>query len=285
MITYMQKSQKNIMGNKRFKKLDLQFEYLSFGINVLGLWKRVNYYFKDHSLFTVIKKNKLLMNSQISSKKIYICALGPSLKKVDLNCIDGDSFVVNSFYKYANKLPSFIPTYYMMIDDGYAGNASRQVEIRQILDIYLHKGTKFFFNSKLHHAPFLKDYTWDNIYFFSTFRGDFNPQKKYDMSKVMPISGNVVSFAVLLSILMGYKEIYLLGCDFNSFTTRKPMHCYDDSSEQKTLSLSQDLIAYAYVAKYHERLQELASREEVKIFNATKCSLIDAYPFVDLPWA
>lgn len=273
------------MSNNRFKKLDLQFEYFSFGINVLGLWKRINYFIKDRSLFKVIKKNKQLINTDNSHTKIYICALGPSLNDVDLSKIDGDSFVVNSFYKYGTRYSSFTPTYYMMIDDIYARNPDREQELRLILDTYLKKGTKFFFNSKLNHATFLKDYNLDHIYFFSTFRGDFSSRKHYDMSKIMPISGNVVSFAILLSILMGYKEIYLLGCDFNSFTTRKPLHCYTDPNEHKELTLSQDLIAYAHVAKYHERLQELAIKQDVKILNATKCSLIDAYPFVDLPWA
>lgn len=273
------------MSEKRFKKLDLQFEYLAFGINLLGVWKRISYYFKDHSLYTVIKKNKILVNPDNSQKKIYICALGPSLKNVDLNCIDGDTIVVNSFYKFANKYPSFIPTYYLMIDDAYARYPHRAEELRLILDTYLKKGTKFFFNSKINHTSFLKDYPAENIFYFSTFRGDFNPNKKYDFSKIMPVSGNVVTFAILLSILMGYKEIYLLGCDFNSFTTRKPLHCYSDSSEKKALTLSQDLIAYAHVAKYHERLQELAEKEGIAIKNATKGSLIDAYPFVDLPWA
>lgn len=273
------------MGNKRFKKLDLQFEYLSLGINILGLWKRINYFVKDRSLFTVIKKNKVLVKSENSKKKMYVCALGPSFKNVDLNNIDGDSFVVNGFYKYASRVPSFVPTYYMMIDDIYASSPAQAAVLQSVLDTYLCKGTKFFFNSKLNHAPFLKEYSWDNIHFFSTFRGDFSPKKHYDMSKIMPISGNVISFAVLLSILMGYKEIYLLGCDFNSFTTRKPLHCYNDSDERKELTLSQDLMAYAHVAKYHERLQELAEKEGVKIMNATRGSLIDAYPFVELPWA
>lgn len=273
------------MSTNRFKKIDLQFEYLSFGINVLGIWKRISYYFKDHSLYTVIKKNKVLKDKENADKKIYICALGPSFKNVHLDQIDGDSFVVNGFYKFASNTPSFIPTYYMMIDDIYAGDPKRSGELRLVLNNYLYKGTKFFFNSKLNHASLFKDYPTENIHFFSTFRGDFNPRKKYDMSKIMPISGNVITFAILLSILMGYKDIYLLGCDFNSFTTRKPLHCYNDDNEKKELTLSQDLIAYAHVAKYHERLQEFAKKEGVSIKNATKESLIDAYPFENLPWA
>lgn len=269
---------KNIERN-RFRKMDLEFNYLAFGVDALGFLKRINYWFKDHSLYTVIKKNKELIKKDNEKKKIYICALGPSLKNVDLNKIVGDSFVVNSFFKLANDYPNFVPTYYLWIDDDIYRTKSEMDNAKYAMELYHPRGTRFIINSKANHADFIKGMDSEKIYYMSTFRGEFHPNKDYDMTKIMPVSGNVASFAILLSILMGYKEIYLLGCDFNSFTTPKPFHCYNDKDEIKTLSLAQDLLAYAHVAKYHERLQELAERKGVKIYNSTRGSLIDAYPF------
>lgn len=259
--------------------MDLQFDYLSFGMDVLGMWKRVNYYFKDRSLYRVIKKNYQLVNSDNKNKRLFICALGPSLQNVDLNKIEGDTFVVNCFYKLKDKYPQFVPTYYLWVDDDVEKKKEEQEKVKAAMDLYQKRGTTFIFNSKANHASFLKDYDSNRIFYMSTFRGDFHPEKDYDLSKIMPVSGNVVSFAILIGILIGYKEIYLLGCDFNSFTTPKPYHCYSDETEVKELTLAQDLLAYAHVAKYHERLQELAERKGVTIFNSTKGSLIDAYPF------
>ena len=274
-----------VNNDQRFRKVNLQFNYLSFGIDILGLWKRVSYFFKDHSLYTVIKKNNELVKKENGGKRMYICALGPSLKNVDLTSIDGDSLVVNNFYKLADEYPSFIPTYYLWIDDDVEKTTKEQENVMSAMDIYQKKGTIFIFNSKVNHAEFLKKYDMKRIYFMSTFRGEFHPNKDYDLSKIMPVSGNVVSFAILISILAGYKEIYLLGCVFNSFTTQKPLHCYNDSDEEKTLSLSQDLLCYAHAAYYHEKLQILANRKGAIIYNATKGSLIDAYLRVELPWA
>lgn len=275
----------HVNKDKRFRKIDLQFEYLAFGIDALGLWKRVSFWFKDHSLYSVIKKNHELIKIENAKKKIYICALGPSLKSVDLNKLDGDSFVVNNFFKLADTYPNFIPTYYLWVDDGIYRNQSEMEKAKYAMNLYQPKGTRFIINSKANHAEFVKNVDGDKLYYMSTFRGEFHPNKDYDMTKIMPVSGNVASFAILLSILMGYKEIYLLGCDFSSFTTPKPLHCYNDNNETKTLSLAQDLLAYAHVAKYHERLQELAERKGVHIFNATRGSLIDAYEKIELPWA
>lgn len=267
---------KNSKKQKRFRKLDLEFNYLSFGMDVLGLWKRISFFIKDHSLFTVIKKNKQLVKKENNEKKLYVCALGPSLQDVDLTKIQGDTLVVNFFYRFGNRYPSFVPTYYLWIDD-----AAQRIpdKVNDALNLYYNRGTTFIFNSKISHASLLNDYNLEKIFFMSTFRGDFHPDKDYDLSKIMPVSGNVASFAILLGILMGYKEIYLLGCDFNSFTTPKPLHCYTDNAKSKSLTLAQDLLAYAHVAKYHENLQFLAERKGVKIYNATKGSLIDAYPF------
>lgn len=267
------------LEKKRFRKLDLEFDYLGFGMDVFGLWKRIYYYFKDNSLYTVIKKNHLLVNPENENKKLYICGLGPSLQDVDLMKLDGDSFVVNSFFKFGVRYPSFVPTYYLWVDDDVEKKEEEQENVRVAMRQYQERGTIFIFNSKANHVALLKEFDINNIYFMSTFRGEFHPFKDYDMTKIMPVSGNVASFAVLLGILMGYKEIYLLGCDFSSFTTPKHLHCYEDNNTYKTLTLAQDLLAYAHVAKYHENLNELAERKGVNIYNATKGSLIDAYPF------
>lgn len=273
------------MAKYRLAKVDLLHEYISFGVDLLGFWKRFTFFFKDHSLYTVIKKNKELIKHENGKKKIYICGLGPSLQNVNFNKIDGDTFCVNGFFKFNHKFTSFIPTYYMMLDDKYATVPKIIAEAKNALDAYINKGTIYFLNSKNNHSDLLKSYPKDKIYYFSTFRGDFHPNKNYDIAKIMPVSGNVITFSILLSMLMGYKEIYLLGCDFNSFTTKKELHCYDDSNNTKDLTLSQDLLAYAQVAKYHERLHQFALRKGIKIYNATKGSLIDAYPFVELTWA
>lgn len=270
----------HVNNDKRFRKLDLEFDYLAFGVDVLGLWKRFNFWFKDHSLYDVIKKNYELVNSENREKKMYICALGPSLKNVDLNRIEGDTFVVNNFFKLAADYPNFVPTYYLWIDDDIYRTQKEMENAKYAMEMYMPHGTRFIINSKANHSAFIKGMDENKIYYMSTFRGEFHPSKEYDMTKIMPVSGNVASFAILLSILMGYKEIYLLGCDFNSFTTPKPLHCYSDKDEIKTLTLAQDLLAYAHVAKYHENLQVLAERKNAKIFNATKGSLIDAYPFM-----
>ena len=100
-----------------FKLLfDLDITLLNLG----GIIKQAINYLFHHRMYTVIKRNGVLPNSKNAEKKMYICALGPSLKDVDLELIDGDTIVVNRFFKMGEEYPNFAPTYYVIIDSNFA---------------------------------------------------------------------------------------------------------------------------------------------------------------------
>lgn len=245
--------------------------------DIAGSVKCVQNYFLKHKLYTVIKRNAQLKERVKTSGKAYVCALGPSLKQVDLNKIKGDTIVVNRFFKIGKEFPDFVPTYYIMIDYGFASEANKK-DFHEALDTYLPKGTIFFLNSMLAGSPLLEGYNTDNIYFISCFRGNVHENKKYQLDKILPAFQNVVGAAELILMLLGYKEITLLGCDFNSFASRKRVHCYKDTSEERISKMSWELFVYSLAAKAHDDLQAYAQKNNVVITNSTKESLIDSYP-------
>ena len=245
--------------------------------DIAGSVKCVQNYFLKHKLYTVIKRNAQLKERVKTSGKAYVCALGPSLKQVDLNKIKGDTIVVNRFFKIGKDFPDFVPTYYVMIDYGFVSEANKK-DFHEALDTYLPKGTIFFLNSMLAGSPVLEGYNTDNIYFISCFRGNVHDNKQYQLDKILPAFQNVVGAAELILMLLGYKEITLLGCDFNSFASRKRIHCYKDASEERIYKMSSELFAYSLAAKGHEDLQRYALTHGISIINSTKDSLIDAYP-------
>ena len=77
---------------------------------------------------------------------------------------------------------------------------------------------------------------------------------------------------------MGYKDINLLGCDFNSFASTKQNHCYDDKAPARLYPMYEELFAYSFAAKDHTDLQQYAMKLGCRIVNRTEGSLIDAYP-------
>ena len=116
------------------------------------------------------------------------------------------------------------------------------------------------------------------MFFISPFDGRLKINKEYKIDKWQPAFQNVVGAAILTLMLMGYKNINLLGCDFNSFASTTQEHCYQDYSKARLYPLYQELFAYSFAAKDHTDLSLLAEKMGCRITNRTKGSLIDAYP-------
>ena len=159
----------------------LNFTMLDLG----GFIKKTTNFILHHSLYTCIKKNKELANITDGSHKAYILALGPSLKQVDISKVDGETLVVNRFYKMGHLFPGFVPTYYMMIDYKF-GEEENKKDFRNALDMYLAKGTKFFLNAKLYGTELVKDYPQENIYYLSSFGGDIHSNDNYRLDGILP---------------------------------------------------------------------------------------------------
>ena len=228
-------------------------------------------------------KNTRLKNCEIKNmpktQKCYVIGLGPSLKKVDLSKLDGDSIVVNHFYKFGANL-NFTPTFYCLLDDvffteEYASNFANAYE--------RYPNTKFLLNGKYQAYVEKKKGILTNAYYAYMWKGYFiNTKEKLDFTKRVPMAGNVICTAIAFAMYAGYKEIILLGCDFNSFASQTDEHCYYEENAQRKLSLGFLLFCYSFVADTHIELEEYAKFNGVKITNATPGSLIDAYKRVNL---
>lgn len=247
-----------------------------FLFDVGGWVKRIQYYLFKPQMFSVIKKNVELLCQDKSQKKVFVCGLGPSLKEIDLMKLKGDTLVVNRFYKIGEKFPSFIPTYYILIDYKFIDKDNLS-DLQKAIDMYVDKGTKYILNSKLANSPYISKIPSNQVYFVSCIDGRMHVNSNYKIDGVYPAFQNVVGAAIFLLMLMGYKEINLLGCDFNSFASAKQNHCYDDKSSTRLYPMYEELFAYSFAAKDHSDLQQYALKIGCQIVNRTRGSLIDAY--------
>ena len=260
--------------SKEQKLLNFNMELINF----FGKIKMLHNFLFEHSSFSLLSRNQELIGYK-KHDKCYDCALGPSLRNVDLGKINADSIVVNRFYKIGKKFPDFIPTYYLMLDHLF-DKPENQQDFEEALVSYLDKGTVFILNSKLAKMPIMEKYKdYKNIYFISSFNGTLQAEKKYSIDGVMPCFQNVVGASIFILMLIGYKNVSLLGCDFNSFASCVKNHCYSEKNNARTMSLSFELFCYSIAAQNHDDLQAYAIHNGVQIFNSTKGSLIDSYPF------
>lgn len=254
------------------------YKFNQYLINVAGYIRYIQCFFFSHRRFSVVKRNSSLRNRENNGKTCYICALGPSLKKVDLMKIKGDTIVVNLFNKIGQRFPDFIPTYYLIVDAGFI-KPKYWPDFKECFDAYINKGCKFIIHSGC--ESFISSYYGhdkENLFYVSQFKGRFNHNRELEIDHIMPSLGNVASTAIGCAIAMGYKKIVLLGCDFNSFAAPVATHCYDEKDNSRKVSLGMELFSYSFIANLHEELAEYARLHDITIINSTKGSLIDAYP-------
>ncbi|WP_323019465.1 hypothetical protein [Pararhodobacter sp.] len=214
-------------------------------------------------------------------QRCFILGTGPSLAGIspeEVSSLKEEfTFAVNSFYRVEN-FSSLAPTYYVLADNSYWGKLS--FTYSAILRKYSQSPPIFITDVRAkNYVPgearrllvYAKNYPVDRM--------------RSNLSGNLSITMNVVGLALISAIYMGFREIYLLGCDYNLFASRSNMHSYDDSDEVAMLrsyNLAFYLKEYHITTTFHYLIARLAAENGIRIVNATNGSLLDAYPHRDL---
>lgn len=226
----------------------------------------------------IIKRN-VAFKSIHAGERCFILGTGPSLNDLSNDQVEKlkleVTFGVNSLYK-SDVVFGLTPKYYTLIDNVYWGELSSVFQ--DITDRY-----------KINPPIFLTDPRAKKI--VDNIRLDqktiYIHAKKYPIHKMSSeitnnIFGamNVISYSILVAIYMGFREIYLLGCDYNAFCGLGRGHCYNDKDEMvpAAYDLAFYLKYYHITTEFHYLIAKLAAEKEVKIINLSNVSLLDAYP-------
>ncbi len=246
------------------------------------IYKTYNVYSELKFSFDYINKKTLSNNRHFildnnNNARCFIIGTGPSIKKLSDGVIEQlaheTTFGVNFLYK-TKGFHKIKPKYYVLMDDLFWGEYS--YVFRDILSHYEEQAPIFV--TDIRAKEILSEYKVKNkIYLYA---------KKYPVDKVnidyeknASALNNVVSYAIAVAIYLGYKEIYLLGCDYNAFCTNGIGHCYDDSElKEKKINLAYFLKFYHLTTEFHYLLAKRAKDLDVRIINITEGSLLDAYP-------
>lgn len=176
------------------------------------------YELMKHDDAVLLKKNKKF-KKKFSGKRCFVLGNGPSLKDVDFSLLEKEYvFTVNQIARH----PDFIKlnsNFHLWADHSFFELDKTKPEDGEVLDLMrlislksdtfsvypigerefieknglYKKGKTFFFNPR--------------IFLYSGYKGDFS----YD--KYTFLFSTVVHYCVSLAIYMGFRKIYLLGCD------------------------------------------------------------------------
>lgn len=223
-------------------------------------------------------RNNLAYKNKHRGERCFILGTGPSLIRLNesqIEVLSGEVvFGVNSLYK-SNVVSTLTPKYYALLDNLYWGNW--QHTFKDVASQYGESPPTFI--TDLRAKPFAQraNPAEEHIYIYS---------KKYPVSEMSArldsniyAAMNVISYCILTAIYMGFKDVYLLGCDYNAFCTSGKGHAYDDKSElsQTSYNLAFYLKFYWITTEFHYLIARLAKERGVSVVNLTPGSLLDAY--------
>lgn len=241
----------------------------------------------DAAFFLSSTKRRLVARNERfrgihAGERCFIIGTGPSTKSLhdwQLKKLANESvFAVNSFYK-ADLFSGITPKYYALMDNNYWGISSGT--FGEISGRYAGRM-----------PVFITDVRASDCVPGGADKGIFIYAKNYPVNRMrfnlagnLSISMNVVSACILSAIFMGFKQIYLVGCDYNLFCGRVGTHCYDDSQEISDLpsyNLAFYLKYYHLTTEFHYLIAKTALDEGVLVRNVTPGSLLDAYAHQNL---
>ncbi len=213
-----------------------------------------------------------------AGEQCFILGTGPSLKKLTDSHIQflahEQIFGTNSLYK-VDSVSLITPKYYALLDNLYWEQWGHT--FNDIVEKYKDNPPVFITDLRAKKLAKQASSAVQHIYVYS---------KKYPVKKMsdqlhknMFAAMNVVSYSILAAMYMGFKRIYLLGCDYNAFCTRGYGHAYDDKLEvnQTNYNLAFYLKFYCITTEFHYLIEKLARRKNIEIINITPNSLLDAY--------
>ncbi|WP_292522447.1 hypothetical protein [Methanoculleus sp.] len=245
----------------------------------------------DNQGKALLKKNIALRETR-KGERCFILATGPSIKRQNLKllqneiCIAVSNFFVHPDYTIINPEYYCIAPYHLPITEGAWQKWMDEIE----------KNTgeaKLFFgisdkNRNEMHERFRKR----DVYYLK-FGGLWgrNTPRSIDISRMIPGPQSVSIMALYVALYLGFKEIYLLGCDHDWLLhVNKSVHFYPENNHAMVKSgynewfqgdLEGQFQDYVTLWRQYKCIREIASENDVQIFNATDGGLLDVFPRIE----
>lgn len=219
---------------------------------------------KDDCRFSKLKE----LNNIYDGKRCFIVATGPSLRIEDVDRLkDEFTFSMNSIIKlYGNT--SWRPTYYAIQDAEVFKELNKDsmfdnVENILVADVLV-KRVKFKGDFIQYPIDLLNHETGEIKHYFTNFS---------DNAYAVVYDGSTITYSLMqIAVYMGFKEIYLLGCDCDY--SGEKTH-FVDYGFSPVMDPSERMLAAYQVAKKY------ADTHGIKICNATRGGKLEIFERVD----
>lgn len=266
----------------------------NFLIRLYNLYISINFFlFSDPIIKKRIKDNKLLKNSH-QGEECFILGTGPSLKSVDFSRLS-DKFVFSVNLLYKNQNYSLLNSNIHVFADSVFFKDDVSDIVKEDIEKYIiDNGTRVFL--PVYIKDFIKKYQLVNrvniyapIKHYST---DF--REIIDLSSCMTDFGTVIFQCIQIAIYMGFKTIYLLGCDCTGIqkvlSNTEDNYCFKvDSYATKAYKHSNNLDdveslfnSWTTIFGQYKTMELYTRKLGVKIYNLSNPTILDSIERKDI---
>jgi len=265
---------------------------------------------KEFKVFPWAKK-ELQSNKQFRNiclgKRCFIIGNGPSLASLDFASLANEyTFTFNQITRNPD-FDKLRTNFHFWSDDRFFHLDTTRPEDMELLNIMKKVNSEknhpvVFYTLKAYEM--IKQYKLDellDIHYFSNGGAAVNNNVKHELSPDHPYQGlsTTVHYAICFAVYMGFKKIYLLGCDCSGFMSvanaklnmaEKALYAYNISENEKRrmervarqTTMKQELISAVDVFEKYEFMKRYCDAREVELYNATEGGLLDSVPQVDI---
>lgn len=268
-------------------------------VRASGFIKKYNNLFKRYICDTITRINErtILRRNSIykdvsHGKRCFIIGNGSSIKSMDLSVLREEfTIVVNNFIAH-DKLKEINPHFYVsmepisLLQKLQRKNYYHPDNYYHLIDKKLKSlRTKLFFNldtSKYISMTGLflnKDINYITTH-ASTLRTETG-ELISDITRPITFGDGVISTAVCIANYMGFKKIYLLGCDEDAHIHKMVRHFYDYPRPPKLYGSTNEVVAeHKNDIKRWKIIKSYFSKNNVRIYNAGIGGYLEVFPRV-----
>lgn len=271
--------------------------------SIAGFMSRLGSTLKSLVKIALISRRCTIRAHAAENERIIILGNGPSLAdaiKNDLSKLQSSPSLAVNFAANAEEFQMLAPRYYVLADPHFFNGVDdpNVKRLHENINCKVNWKMMLFVPSNFKNATtWLNNRNVDVEYFNPVGTEGFKwlTDMAYRTGRGMPRPRNVMIPAIMIAILLGYKEIYLAGADHswmktisvdeqNRVISVQPHFYQDNDAERERVTTTymnyrlHDIVHSFYVAfkAYHE-IAAYATTHGIHIYNSTPESFIDAF--------
>lgn len=247
----------------------------------------------------VLTKNSVFKNKH-KGERCFILGNGPSLNNINFSELSTEYiFTVNQLFKNP-KFEELHTNYHIWSDPIFFDLFNEERMSKEYVNEFYKVNT--FDNKPICFMPmqarkYIERFSIDkelNVNYIHTCLTFFDGIKRCgDFAKLVPSFSTVVINAIQLAIYMGFKEIYLLGCDCTGIVAKiekeqgKTVNSYAYMMSERDVKLVDTDFEKAFkswmkIFHQYKWVSRICNSQNIKLVNCTENSILNVIPYISL---